>query len=153
MADITSLSFDHVGTGRVAVEVEADMANKCFVCGHERSALDDCRHTNFLSHIQSTHNPWHYMSYFMYVMSKSSSERTGLESFVHAQLEANQIRFLPLNRSLDLERDKVSQLATTNNLLTMLQSIHGDVQEILRSSSSKRLEEYGSDPSSNDNRD
>lgn len=121
---ITSLIIDAFLSIRLQQqESQTEALNMCFICGFDRLMLDDCRRCSFAEHTAAVHNPWHYMCYFMYVMEKNSSERTGLESYVHQQLSTDHVEFLPLNRSFDLEKEKhtqVEQLQLTRETLQMV---------------------------------
>ncbi|KAK3261852.1 hypothetical protein CYMTET_29261, partial [Cymbomonas tetramitiformis] len=121
---ITSLIIDSFLSIRLQQqESQAESLNMCFICGFDRVVLDDCRRCSFAEHTAAVHNPWHYMCYFMYVMEKSSSERTGLESYVHQQLSTNHVEFLPLSRSFDLEKEKHTQVEQLQLSRETLQSV------------------------------
>ncbi|KAK3235253.1 hypothetical protein CYMTET_54538 [Cymbomonas tetramitiformis] len=130
---ITGLIIDSFLTIRMEEkESEAETANKCFMCSHERTALDDCQNSTFVEHITEQHNPWHYMCYFVYVTNKDRSELTGLESFVCQQLDDRLVEFLPFNRSFHLELNKSKQAATTASLLDKINVLQDKVDVMSR---------------------
>lgn len=86
-------------------ENEDDKLNVCFICGLERGEYE--RLGNFDTHIYQEHHMWQYLAYLVYLRAKEraySSELTDVESYVMDCLERQDYGWLPVGRSLTLER-------------------------------------------------
>jgi len=56
----------------------------------------------FADHITNDHNMWQYIYFFVYLDAKSKDEYVGMETFVSDALDADDLSFFPINRSLVL---------------------------------------------------
>jgi len=82
-----------------------DRKNTCFVCGMDRSELE--RHVSFDDHSIIEHNKWNYLAYLIYLKEKMNyapTELSDLESYVWERYEKKDYEWVPIGRSLTLER-------------------------------------------------
>ena len=79
-----------------------DMVSRCFVCNLDRSDFD--REGNgWDEHIEEEHNLWQYLFYIVYLRSRKADEYSGLEDYVSACDQANEIKWFPLHRAMCLK--------------------------------------------------
>lgn len=108
MIDVVSgIIIDTFGSLREeADQLKKDVKNFCFICGQDRESLDKLRigKSGFTEHIKKEHYMWNYLFYIAYIKDKSETELTGLESYVKAKIEKEDISWFPCDRSLSLER-------------------------------------------------
>ena len=57
--------------------------NTCFICGLDRSAFDRTDAGSFERHCRDEHSPWSYVNFLVLLKTKSPTEFTGPESYVH----------------------------------------------------------------------
>jgi len=81
-----------------------DMKNTCFICSIDRSTFDR-NGTPFEIHIKAEHNMWMYLYYLVYLKTKDETEYTGLESYVAALLEEEDVSFYPMYKAMCLGTD------------------------------------------------
>ena len=87
---------------------EEDMENVCFICGLQRSEYE--RTDNFEKHIAKEHNMWVYLAYLIYIQDKArlySTEMTDTEDYVSDRYHNKDYIWIPIGRSLTLERHLV----------------------------------------------
>jgi len=87
---------------------EEDKENVCFICGLQRSEYE--RTDNFEKHIEKEHQMWAYLAYLMYIQEKSrlySTEMTDTEDYVSDRYHNKDYIWIPIGRSLTLERHLV----------------------------------------------
>ena len=72
------------------VQIEMDMAQKCFVCGLDRSDFERAG-AGFLHHTQQDHNIWNYVLFMIYIQRKDPSKFTGTETALKSKIEAGEI--------------------------------------------------------------
>ena len=88
-------------------KIEEDKKNVCFICGIQRSEYE--RYANFDKHIENDHNYWHYIAYLLYLRHKSTAEPTELtdtESYVIDRYLDKDTIWIPIGRSVTLEKQK-----------------------------------------------
>jgi hypothetical protein len=61
---------------------------------------------NFKKHIEQEHNVRDYLMYIYILQKKSDSSVTGLESYVINKIDTNDLTWLPLTKSLSIEKNK-----------------------------------------------
>ena len=61
---------------------EQDKNGKCFICNFERFTFDKESEGGFTRHISKDHNLWFYVYYIVHLMSKDTTDYTGIESYV-----------------------------------------------------------------------
>jgi len=83
----------------------ADMKTTCFICSIECYTFDR-QGTPFDIHIKEEHNMWKYLYYMVYLKTKDASDYTGVESYVTALMEEEDVGFYPVNRSMCLDADE-----------------------------------------------
>eukprot|EP00899_Mesostigma_viride_P025848 jgi/Mesvir1/6448/Mv19527-RA.2 len=82
-----------------------DLNERCFICSIERHRFG--QHPDaFKEHIERDHNPLSYLYFVDYVSSKDPTECTGLENYVLQCVKADSVDWIPVARSLKLERLK-----------------------------------------------
>eukprot|EP00899_Mesostigma_viride_P015861 jgi/Mesvir1/24276/Mv10976-RA.1 len=82
-----------------------DLIERCFICSIERHCFG--QHPDaFKEHIERDHNPLSYLYFVDYVSSKEPTECTGLENYVLQCVKADSVDWIPVARSLKLERLK-----------------------------------------------
>ena len=84
---------------------DEDQKNVCFICGIERSKFE--RHTNYEEHILNDHNPWAYVYYVVYRLDRFKNEKvemTDIEILVLEKYNQKNIGWIPIGKSLTLER-------------------------------------------------
>merc|ERR1711968_162597 len=80
-----------------------DSRDKCFVCSIDRFTFQ--QHTEgFEHHRQQEHDPWAYMFFIIYLVTKKKVDMTGVESFVYEQVGNLDNEFLPVSRAMSLEQ-------------------------------------------------
>ena len=79
-----------------------DMTNTCFICGIDRTTFDrsDCR---FQDHIDTDHNMWDYLFFYVHLNKKEATEFTGVESYVWECIERGDSSFFPMQHAMCLE--------------------------------------------------
>jgi len=124
-------------------ETYDQLTNYCFICCLHRSEFSS--QTEFALHEQHEHNMLDYVSFIMYVECAKETARNGVQDYVHHMLEAGDISWLPVHKSmslgkegdvttLDTVRDDVAYKTSNmegkmDNIMQML----GDVQARLTS--------------------
>ena len=91
---------------------EQEMRLRCFICNVE-SADFDKRADGFTNHITRDHNMWNYMFFVFYLTSKPKDDLTGQESYVLNCLAKNDLKFIPLNTALALQREAQADIANS----------------------------------------
>jgi hypothetical protein len=91
-------------------EIQRDVEEKCFICDIEKTRFDIRADVgiNFEKHRSKEHHVWHYVSYFIYLLDKPSTEYTGIEQYLADLIksETPDLSFFPCLRSLVLEKDE-----------------------------------------------
>lgn len=86
--------------------------NFCFVCGIENITFDrSIGRGAFKHHIHSCHHMWDYLKFIIYIWEQDKDDDDGLEQFVRRCIEANDISWFPINKSLDLVVEEESSEA------------------------------------------
>lgn len=80
------------------------LRNTCFVCGLNRSSFEN-RTVTFEEHIQNEHNLWHYLYFIVLIKTKSRTELSGPESFVHDMIKNKDHSWFPRMRAMSLNID------------------------------------------------
>ena len=106
-----------------------DQQNVCFICGIERSEFE--RHTNFDVHISDDHNLWAYVHYIIYLIDRQKTAKvdmTDIENLVLEKYLQKDIGWIPIGKSLTLERiyaqeklDKENELDKLTNKVDAMQ--------------------------------
>jgi len=81
-----------------------DMKTTCFICSIDRYTFDR-QGTPFDIHIKQEHNMWKYLYYLVYLKTKDETEYNGLESYVAALTEEEDVAFYPVHKSMCLDAD------------------------------------------------
>ena len=66
----------------------------------------------FDAHREIDHNQWNYLYYMYHIKKKDETEFNGMESYVHAKIENDDITFFPMYRAIcikseDEEKDNI----------------------------------------------
>eukprot|EP01135_Chromosphaera_perkinsii_P010510 Nk52_evm20s2152 gene=Nk52_evmTU20s2152 len=88
-------------------EMTNDLETKCFICGLSKERLDIVPH-GYENHIESEHNMWNYMFFFLHLLKKPETEYTGQESIAHQSLVDRSFSFFPVGQSFNRGRDNIS---------------------------------------------
>lgn len=83
---------------------EEVLRNTCFVCGLDRSSFEN-RTVTFEEHIQHEHNLWHYLYFIVLIKTKSRTELSGPESFVHDMIRNKDHSWFPRMRAMSFNTD------------------------------------------------
>eukprot|EP00941_MAST-03F_sp_MAST-3F-sp1_P004102 g4102.t1 len=86
-------------------EQHEDMSNNCFICNINRNDFESANQ-NFTTHIKEQHNMWEYLNFLLHLRTKDGDEYNGLEDYVAACLEAEEITWFPVNCALVLDGDE-----------------------------------------------
>ena len=90
----------------------AETENFCFVCGIENITFDrSIGRGAFKHHIHSCHHMWDYLKFIIYIWEQDKDDDDGLEQYVRRCIEANDISWFPINKSLDLVVEEESSEA------------------------------------------
>jgi len=84
---------------------ENDMKTVCFICSIDRYTFDK-QGTPFDIHIKAEHNMWKYLYYLVYLKTKDETEYNGLESYVAALTEEENVGFYPVHKAMCLDADE-----------------------------------------------
>jgi len=82
---------------------ERDRRTRCPVCHLERAAFE-VEEYSFTTHTKRHHHMLNYVHLVSYVLEKEQTELTGLESFLRQMIEADDPRFIPSLRAMEIER-------------------------------------------------
>jgi len=110
-------------------KIQEDKQNVCFICGIQRSEYE--RYASFDLHIQEEHNYLHYIAYLLYLRHKSNSEPTELtdiESYVWKRYLHKDPIWIPVGRSITLERQKEKE-EKMNEFNSMKVQMEGNIEE------------------------
>merc|ERR1711934_412746 len=66
----------------------------------------DKQGTPFDIHIKAEHNMWKYLYYLVYLQTKDETEYNGLESYVAALTEEENVGFYPVHKAMCLDADE-----------------------------------------------
>lgn len=80
-------------------EIEEEVQGQCFICGITKSTFE-IENIPWKEHIFTEHNLHSYLSFLIYVKSKTMKECTGIEKQVKKMLDKEVIFFFPINRCL-----------------------------------------------------
>lgn len=81
-----------------------DTTGICFICGIDKQVFDrasDGVH-GFGDHIKKDHHMWNYLFFIIYVWEQDKDDDDGLEQFVRNRIDANDIVWFPMNKSMRL---------------------------------------------------
>ncbi|KAK3244787.1 hypothetical protein CYMTET_45622, partial [Cymbomonas tetramitiformis] len=94
---VTAIMVEALAAERAFREaVDALAHRQCAVCGLARAEVQAGGGGHTLEdHMRSVHNPWHYVSYLVYLEKKKCEEYTWLEAQVVDQLNRGSYDFLP----------------------------------------------------------
>ena len=84
---------------------DEDQKNVCFICGIERSEFE--RQTSYEEHVRNDHNPWAYVCYIVYLLDRYKTAKvdmTDIENLVLEKYNQKNIGWIPIGKSLTLER-------------------------------------------------
>jgi len=116
-------------------ENEEDAANKCFICGIDRSEFE--RYMNFDDHVNKEHNKWDYIYFITYIKEKYKNKRTEMtqiENYVSDRCKYRNFQWFPQTRSLTLEKRKERALNSdddkTEYLIESVNTLNGDMGEL-----------------------
>lgn len=110
IAIVSGIIIDNLGELRdLRSRIADDLESRCFVCNIARAVFEDIREDGFSEHVQSQHNMWDYMSFFLYLDSKDEFELTPQEKFVKDKLNSRKEdrswhEFFPIREALCLRR-------------------------------------------------
>ena len=104
----------------------------CFVCGIDRAKLDKVEDKNkgFKYHIkvntikicdlvsQKDHNMWDYVFYMAYLLDKNPEEYDGNESKLRKLIDNKDIKWIPIGKSMSLEKEEDDEYETEEVFLT-----------------------------------
>lgn len=78
---------------------------------------------NFDHHIENEHNVWHYLYFIYYLLSKSTTEFTGPESYVYNEIVKNNIKWIPVMRCLELDDEENENQELERNVGSMISNL------------------------------
>ena len=106
---LTGLIVDAFGTLRNKENVrESTLTNECFICGFARPVYDEVagklvQGPSFDGHNTFEHDLWNYVFFYRHLEVKDSTEFSGVESYVAAMIAEDNLPWLPLRTSLNLQ--------------------------------------------------
>ncbi|CAD8053653.1 unnamed protein product [Paramecium sonneborni] len=107
-------------------KIEEDIKNKCFICAASRTDLEKMN-ISFDEHTHQLHYMWNYIFYVKCLKLKEWTEYTGLEYWIHAKLESDDITWFP---------ESVNEDSNLSDQMSKMEQILSDVivlqNEILR---------------------
>jgi hypothetical protein len=87
-----------------------DTRETCFICSIEKQVFDrDKISKGFDAHITSEHHVWNYIFFIIYIWQQDKDDDDGLEQFVRRSIEANDIGWLPMNKSMILTKTEENE--------------------------------------------
>jgi hypothetical protein len=109
---VTGIIVDTFGELRGEAESRKEtQENKCFVCGIERSKMDDMgTEFNFDDHVQSEHEVWNYLYFYAYLTRKPDTELNGPESDILAQIEDKDTSWFPSRTSWRIQENARNEM-------------------------------------------
>lgn len=85
--------------------IEADIADKCFICSINRDVFDSMG-VDYKNHILHEHNMWKYLWFWMYLDLTDPVIFNGPENHAYQSLQSEQsfVKLIPIKKSLALIR-------------------------------------------------
>ena len=111
---------------------DEDQKNVCFICGISRSEFE--RHTNFEKHVKREHNIWAYVNYIAFLLEKQRNDKnsmTDIENFVLEKYLVKDNAWVPIGKSLTLERIYEREKFSKDSELSRLSHKVNSVQDSL----------------------
>ena len=125
---IQGIIVDSFGSFRDEKEtLRQNVRKKCFICGISANRLTT-EADGMDKHIKRDHHAFMYVYYIDYIMSKDSTERTGLESYVINLYQEGDYSFLPEDDCLSV-RNRKSKLRTEHRAKNRLDRSRTQLQE------------------------
>jgi len=98
---------------------EDDIENRCFTCGYRKEMFERLD-GGFTYHIKREHYMWHYLFFMVHLGEKDQDDYTGPESYVHAQLQEQEIEWIPTGKAMSLqamfEKEEADQQQLSNTV-------------------------------------
>ena len=116
------------------VQDDEDQENNCFICGINRSEFE--RYMSFDEHTIQEHNTWDYLYFIIYLREKYSHNKNDLnevENTVYEKYSENNLDWIPVSRSVSLEKKQKEIGSTQENtaeMQTMIKAIVSEVKEV-----------------------
>ena len=111
---------------------DEDKLNVCFICGLERSEYE--RIGNFDKHTSEEHNMWQYVAYIVYLQEKEksfSTDMTDIESYVAECYHKKDYSWMPVGRSLTLERETVKEVEEKSEVTELREELTEVLDKIM----------------------
>ena len=104
---------------------EEDMHNVCYICNFERLIFEKQKQGGFERHIKNDHNLWQYIYYIVHLNTKSSSNYTGIETYVFQKLQDQDYTWIPRQKAMCLEiTEENGEEEEEGRLLNAMQEWH-----------------------------
>ncbi len=78
-----------------AQKIEADISSSCIICSEKVEDIERKSGKTFAYHMCYVHNAWFYLMFIGYLMQKPKLDFSGIESYVHNCVKAENIGWLP----------------------------------------------------------
>ena len=96
-----------------------ETTTNCFICGIDKNTFDraaDNIAAGFRRHIVEDHSMWNYMRFIIYIWEQDQDDDDGLEFYVRACLERDDLTWFPINQAQCLKhtalvKDKAEVMA------------------------------------------
>ena len=118
------------------LEREHDTTEVCFICGLPKVIFDrKLGRTAFKDHYKFDHNLWSYFYFIIYIWEQDKDDDDGLEQFIRRAIEAKDISWIPMGRSMVLDtNDEVSRNdAIKSSFRTELMAMESKIQKSVKS--------------------
>ena len=79
-----------------------ETTTNCFICGIDKNTFDraaDNIAAGFRRHIVEDHSMWNYMRFIIYIWEQDQDDDDGLEFYVRACLERDDLTWFPINQA------------------------------------------------------
>lgn len=101
--------------------------NECFLCSISRGSLDK-EAEGFEEHTRNVHFLWDYLYFVYYLKMKSVTEYNGMEMNVHEKIQAGDISWLPIQRTLAIERKLGRKVLPEKNV----ENLEGEIDRVIQ---------------------
>lgn len=89
----------------------SDTLGVCFICGIEKLVFERAfDRTAFERHIKTDHNMWNYLYFIIYLWEQDKDDDDGLELFVRGCIDAKDISWFPINKSVSLINSQAEEV-------------------------------------------
>jgi hypothetical protein len=82
------------------------MEGLCYICSISKFDIERKTDTTFKMHIGQDHYMWNYLFYIYNLNKKDKTDYNGIESYVSAKLDQDDIGWFPNGRSLSMDEEE-----------------------------------------------